>query len=193
MMNKHKIPNGGKKGLSKINDGFQKDGFRPYQPDKGSGKDYTQNNIKGKDQKGIEPFLNPDSQPQKHPMKKGMSRPGNQTIGVPVTGLMIPGLQMLGGSAQKPVLYGWWQLNCFLSTIEHPWCWILAAHARLDQERRSKVSRSMHGIMALRTEFCLGNKSFVVANSETEIMQGKVALFNFVLPKLMCLRQVMCP
>ena len=42
----------GKKGLSKGNDGFQKGGFRPYQPDKGAGKDCTQNKGKGKYQKG---------------------------------------------------------------------------------------------------------------------------------------------
>ena len=42
----------GKKGLSKGNDGFQKGGFRPYQPDKGAGKDYIQNKGKGKYQKG---------------------------------------------------------------------------------------------------------------------------------------------
>ena len=42
----------GKKGLSKGNDGFQKCGFRPYQPDKGAGKDYTQNKGKGKRNKG---------------------------------------------------------------------------------------------------------------------------------------------
>ena len=42
-------------------------------------------------------------------MKKEMARPGNQTIGVPVIRLMIPGLQMLGGSVQGRVLHGWWQ------------------------------------------------------------------------------------
>ena len=42
----------GKKGLSKGNDGLHKGGFRPYQPDKGAGKEKTQNKGKGKDQKG---------------------------------------------------------------------------------------------------------------------------------------------
>ena len=56
-----------------------------------------------------EPIINPDSQPQKHPMKKDMVRPGNQTIGLPVIGLTTPGLQMLGGSAQGLTLHGWWQ------------------------------------------------------------------------------------
>ena len=42
----------GKKGWSKCNDGFQKGGFRPYQPVKGAGKDYTKRKDKRKDQKG---------------------------------------------------------------------------------------------------------------------------------------------
>ena len=58
-----------------------------------------------------EPFLNPDSQHQKHPMKNDMAMPGNQTIGLPVIGLVIPGLQMLGGSVQSLILHGWWQLH----------------------------------------------------------------------------------
>ena len=41
----------GKKGLSKGNDGLQKGGFRPYQPNKGAGNDYLQNKGRGKDQK----------------------------------------------------------------------------------------------------------------------------------------------
>ena len=41
----------GQKGLSKGNDGFQKGGFRTYQPDKGAGKDFHQNKGRGKDQK----------------------------------------------------------------------------------------------------------------------------------------------
>ena len=56
-----------------------------------------------------EPILNPDSQPQKHPVVKDTARPGNQTIGLPVIGLTILGLQMLGGSAQGLILHGWWQ------------------------------------------------------------------------------------
>ena len=58
MVNKRKILNGGKKktqfggpgktGLSKGNDGLQKGGFRPYQPDKGAGKDFPQNKGRGK-------------------------------------------------------------------------------------------------------------------------------------------------
>ena len=42
----------GKKGFSKGNVVFQKGGFRPYQPDKGAGKDFHQNKGRGKDQEG---------------------------------------------------------------------------------------------------------------------------------------------
>ena len=65
-MNKHKILNGGqkrtllagpderkaRKACQKAMMAFRRVGFRPYQPDKGAGKDYTQNKCKGKDQKG---------------------------------------------------------------------------------------------------------------------------------------------
>ena len=58
-----------------------------------------------------EHVLNPDFQPQKHPTKKGMAMPGNQTIGLPAIGLTIPGLQMLGGFAQRLTLHGRGQLH----------------------------------------------------------------------------------
>ena len=105
----------GKKGLSKGNDGFQKGGFRPYQPGKRcrQGLSPKQRQRKGskRDKAKKEPFLNPDCQPQNHPMKKYMDAPGNQRIGLPVIGVTILGLQMLSGSAQRLILHGWWQLH----------------------------------------------------------------------------------
>ena len=94
-----------RQGLSKGNDGLQNGGFRPYHPHKGAGKDYPQNKGGGKDQTGNgregtypqsgfsasetpneEGYgFNPDFQPQKHPTKKDMAMPGNQTIGLPVS------------------------------------------------------------------------------------------------------------
>ena len=53
-------------GLSKGNDGFHKGGFRPYQPDRGAGKDFSQNKAEERIKKEMarkEPFLSPDSQP----------------------------------------------------------------------------------------------------------------------------------
>ena len=40
-----------RKGLSKSNDGYRS-GFRPYQPDKGEGKDHTQNKGRVEDHQG---------------------------------------------------------------------------------------------------------------------------------------------
>ena len=74
-----------------------------------------------------------------------------------------------------------------------PW----TAHSRLDQERQSTDSRSMHGTMALRQ-----NSAFVTNLSGLPTRRQKpawrVALSTFqqhhhVLPRSMCLRQVMCP
>ena len=80
----------GKKGLSKGNDGLQNGGFRPYQPDKVQARIFsktkTEERIK-KEKAKKEPLFNPDCQPQKHPMKKDMAAPGNQTIGLRVIGL----------------------------------------------------------------------------------------------------------
>ena len=104
----------GKKGLSKSNDGFQKGGFRPCQPDKGAGKDRTRTlaRERTKKEKARKEFiLNPDFQLLKHPMKKDMAMPGSRTVGLPAIGLTSPGLQLLGGFARKLVLHGWWQLH----------------------------------------------------------------------------------
>ena len=115
-MNRYKIPNSGQKRTllggpkerkarntcQKAMMVFRRVVFALYQPDKGAGKDVHQNKGRGKDQKGKakkEPFLNPDCQPQKHPIKKERAAPGNQTIVLPSIGLTILGLQMLGGSA----------------------------------------------------------------------------------------------
>ena len=43
--------------------------------------------------------------------QKDAAEPRNQTIDFPDTGLTIPGLQMLGGSAKMVILHGWWQLH----------------------------------------------------------------------------------
>ena len=92
-----------KKGLSKGNDGFRKGVFFFF-PTKVQTRTFTKKKAEErikKEKARKEPVLNLDSQPQKHPMKKYMATPVNQTIGLPVIGLMIPGLQMLGGSVQR--------------------------------------------------------------------------------------------
>ena len=71
-------------------------------------------------------ILNPDFQPQKHPTKKDTAMPGNETIGLPAMGLTIPGLQILGGFAQKLTLHGWRYLfeSCSPSDTRGSWPWL---------------------------------------------------------------------
>ena len=118
-MNKRKILNGGKKtqfggrACQKGNDGFHmRVVFALTNWTKVQARTFTKTKAEErikKEKAKKEPILNPNSQPPKHLMKKDMARPGNQTIGLPVTGLTTPGLQMLGGSAQGLILHGWWQ------------------------------------------------------------------------------------
>ena len=75
--------------------------------------------------------------------------------------------------------------------------WTLAAHSRLDQERQSKDSRSVHCIMALRRSFAVV-MSLSCSPTPRQKPAWTVALSTFqqhhhVLPRLMCLRQVTCP
>ena len=57
---------------------------------------------------------------------------------------------------------------------QRTWFWTLAAHGRLDQERQSKDSRGMHGIMALRRNFAvvISFSHYPISNSTTMIYQG---------------------
>ena len=97
--------------------------FSPVQPDNG----VLQNKGRGKDQKGKgkEP-TSPQSgfSASETPIaKKDIARPGNQMIGLPVIGLTIPGLQMLGGSAKAHTA---WKVATPLNLVNHP------AHVVLD-------------------------------------------------------------
>ena len=138
-----------------------------------------------------EPFLNPDSQPQKHPMKKDMARPGNQTIGLPVTGLTIPGRWV--GSAQKLILHG--MVATLLNLANHPTHVVLDLGCTRSIGSIAAIERfKKHaGIMALRRNFALS-----CLPTPRQKPARKVALFTFqqlqhVQPRLMFLRQVMCP
>ena len=62
-----------------------------------------------------------------------------------VSGITIPGLQILGDSARRLMLHGWWQLHCILPTTQQTLFWTVTAQGRLDRERQSKDSESMHG------------------------------------------------
>ena len=98
------------KGFSKGSESFRKGGFRTYQPEKGAGNDFNPHKGKGKVQKKVrkELLLNLDFQPWKHRVKKELAMPGNQTIGLPASGLTILVVQLLDVFARQLVLRGWW-------------------------------------------------------------------------------------
>ena len=52
-------------------------------------------------------ILNPDFQPLKHLKTEDMAMLVNLMTGIPVSGLMILGLQLLDGIARKLTLLGW--------------------------------------------------------------------------------------
>ena len=194
-------PKKGKKGLLEGNDGFQKVLFRPYQPEKGAGKDSHQNNGRRKDRKrkGKEGAqFQSGFSASETPTEEGYAHaPGNQTIGLPVIGLTILGHQMLCGVAQRLMLHGWWQLHWILPTVQRTLFWTLVAHGRLERDRQSKDSRSMHGIgVSRRNSIVVTSLSFSPTRRQT--LAWKVALSTFqqhhhVLPRLVCLGQVTCP
>ena len=98
------------KGFLNGDESFRKGGFRTYQPEKGAGNDFNPHKGRGKDQKRARKVLlvNLDFQPRKHPVKKDMAMPGNQTIGLPASGLTILVLWLLHVLARELILRGWW-------------------------------------------------------------------------------------
>ena len=121
-------------------------------------------------------------------MKKDMARLGNQTIGLPVIGLTVPGLQMLGGSAQKA--HTAWMVATPLNLAIHPTHVVVDSwpHGRLDQERQSNDSRSMHGILALRRNSAVVT-TLACLTTRRQKLARRVALstfqqFHHVLPRV---------
>ena len=112
------------------------------------------------------PILNQNFQPRKHPVKKDMAIPGNQTNGVPVY-LIIPQPQLLDGVA-RDIVHGWQQSHWILPTIRHTLFWILAAHGQWDQERQSKRLQKHALYYGITTEFCRCKNPVVFANFATE-------------------------
>ena len=171
-MNRYKIPNGGqkrtllggpkerkaRKACQKGNDGFQKGGFRPYQPDNGAGKDFLQN--KGRGKEGM--IHKGNSQ-----RRRIWPRLGNQTTGLPAIGLTSPGLQLLDSERKA---HSAWMVATPLNLANHPTHVVLDLGCTRSIGSRSAIERfKKHAwYYGITTEFCRCNKSFVFANSETE-------------------------
>ena len=163
---------------------FRRAVFAPYQPDKGAHKDFSpkkEEKMIKKEKAKKELFLNPDCQPQKHLMEREKAPPGNQTVGLPVIGLTIPGLQTKAHTA-----------------------WTVATALNL----ANRLTHVLHTVDLIEIgnrkiqEACmvLWHYDGIGSCSPTRRQKPawRVALSTFqphhhVLLRLMCLRQVMCP
>ena len=121
--------------------------------------------------------------------------PGNLMTGLPVSRLLILGLQLQDGIAREIILLGWRCPLGILPTIRHTWPWIWAVHDRLGRDQQSKDVRNMHGIMALQQNSAAVT-NLLCLQTQKQKPVWKVALFTFqqhqhVQPLLTCLRQVM--
>ena len=199
---KRKILNGGKKktqfgvpkerkarrACRKGNDGFHKGGFRPYQPYNGTGKDFHQHKGRGKDQKG-----------------EGEERT------VPQSGLSASETLNEEGYGQAWESGDWssshwtddsWTPDAgWFCTKAHS-AWMVATPLNLANYRTHVVldlgcTRSIGSRAAIdrlkkhawyygiTTEFCRCTESFVALSTFQQ--------FHHVIPRLMYLRQAMCP
>ena len=99
---------GGPESFSKGDEGFQKRGFRTYQPEQGASNDFDLPKGRGKYQKGKgKERVHPQSglsASEKH-VKKDIVMPWDQTIGIPAQ-LTIPQLHLLDGLVRELVLHG---------------------------------------------------------------------------------------
>ena len=151
-----------KKQLSKGNDGSQKGSFRPYHPDKGAGKDYFQNKGKGY------------SPSQKNSKKEAHPQHGLSASETPEEERYTHSWESDDWSSSQWPDESWtpaarwcrardhsaWMAVPSLNLASHPAHWIL----------HLGCTRSFGSISAIKRfqKHCHYNKSFVVANSETE-------------------------
>ena len=213
--NKHKIPKFGqkrtllggpqetkaRKACQKGKDGYQKGGFRPYQPDKGAGKDYHHNKGKGKDQKGKgKEGTYPQSgfSSSETPNEKGI-QPClwmRRLVCQPWDWRFLDFRYCVVLHKSSHCLVGGTLFeSCLPSDTRGSWPWLHTVD--WIESGQSKDWRSMHGIMVLRRNLAVV-MSLSCSPTPRQKPAWKVALSTFqrhhhVLPRLMCLRQVTCP
>ena len=169
----------GKKGCSKGNESLRKGGLRTSPSQKGSSSDYDSHKGKGKDQKGKDKecvIQQSGFSASENSVEEGQVH----SIGIPIA-LMIPPIQLaeapLRGTIQD-TLHGSHQFLWISTTIRR------ALFFDLDctQSIASKSAIWWFQKYALyhdkTTEFCPCNKSFVFANSETEMCRES-CIINF--------------
>ena len=113
-------------------------------------------------------ILNPYFQPLKHLKKKDFAMPANLMTGLPVSGLMILGLQLQDGKARENHTAS--VAVPSLNLAYHPTHVALDLGCTRSIGSRSAIKRCQKHAWyyEITTEFCRCNKSFVSANSKTE-------------------------
>ena len=111
---------------------------------------------------------------------KDMTALGNQTTGLPVIGMTIPGLQMLGGSAKTHTA---WMVATPLNLASHPTHVVLDLgslseiegfnkHAWYYLRRNSAVATILFGVCQLRDRILKGMLHYPLSNYSTMFYQG---------------------
>ena len=182
--NKHRAQNGGQKKIvlggpkerearkvfSKGNEGFQKGGFRTYQPEKGASNEVNPHKGRGKDQK----VKGKDAYPQSGlSASETHSEEGKSHVwesddrGFSLTD--DSSTSATGWSCSRA--YTAWMASAPLNLANHPTHVVLDLGCTRSVGSRAAIKRfQKHALKkGMTTEFCRCNKSSVFANSETEI------------------------
>ena len=155
----------------KGNDGSQKGGFRPQHPDKGAGKDYSQNKGKGKSQKG-------KGKKEAHPRSGLSASETGEGRGYSHSWKSDDWSCSQWPDDSWTPAAGWQSTRDLTARMAvpslnlgyHPTHVVLDLGCTRSIGSRSAIKRfQKHAwFYGITTEFCCWNKSFVFANSETE-------------------------
>ena len=184
--NKHRTQNGGQKKIvlgglkerearkvfSKGNEGFQKGGFRIYQPAKGASNDFNPHKGRGKDQKvkgkeGAYPQSGLSSASETH-SEEGKSHAWESDDRY-FSLTDDSSTSAFGWSCSRA--YTEWMASAPLNLANHPTHVVLDLGYTRSVGSRAAIKRfQKHALKkGMTTEFCRCNQSSVFANSETEI------------------------
>ena len=167
----------GKKGLSKGNDGFQKGGFRPYQPDKGTDERLSpeqrcrKRTQKGKDKEGTYPQSGFSASETFNDEGHGHAWESDDWSVSPWTGdSWTPDAKWFCTKAHTA-----WMVATPLNLANHPTRVVLDVGCTRSIGSRAAIGRSKKHAWyyGITTEFCRCIKSVVFSNCETQsCMEG---------------------
>ena len=203
MRNKHRILEGSRKKIvlgsskeeearrvhRKVKNASLKVDFRTCQSEQIASSDYNPHKAEARTEKERAKkvlILNLAFQPRKHPLKKEIASPRNQTIGIPAS---LTDLVLLRNGTAREILHGW-MASVSLSLANHPTHVVLDLGCTLSIGSRANIRRFQKHVLhcAITTKFCPCTKSFVFANFETETFQQHL----HVQSELICLRRATC-